>query len=253
MIRREINILSLAIMFYTRIPMPKSIGYSSENMSKSIRYFPFIGYLVGGLGALLLYLGQFLFSVDVTIVLAMVGMALLTGAFHEDSFADFCDGFGGGYDKEKILKIMKDSQIGTYGAVGLIFLLLTKFLLLRDQNPESLILTLIAAHVFSRFSVVFFMHTSWYAGNMDASKTKDVGQQRSIFTVLFVTLWVIPFFFLLNPLLLLFVLSVYVPLVLYFRYYVHKHVGGYTGDILGALQQLTELSFYASSIVFLLF
>ncbi len=117
---RELKVFFTAIMFYTRIPVPKGTGFSAENLNRATRYFPLIGILVGGVGALVFILVNLILSTPVTIVISIALMILLTGAFHEDAIADFCDGFGGGYSQEKILSIMKDSRIGTYGAIALI-------------------------------------------------------------------------------------------------------------------------------------
>ncbi len=128
MIRKEITIFLTAIMFYTRIPIPANTEFSTDYLNKATRYFPFIGLLVGGIGAVIFLLGHFILPLHVAIILSMVSTILVTGAFHEDGFSDFSDGFGGGYTKERILEIMKDSRIGTYGAVALLLMLLTKFL-----------------------------------------------------------------------------------------------------------------------------
>ncbi len=135
---KEIKILLTAVMFYTRIPVPKNIGYSDDLLNQSTRYLPFIGWLVGGLGGLLIYLLLPYTGHASAVILALVFMVLLTGAFHEDALADFCDGFGGGYTQDKILTIMKDSRIGTYGATALVLLFLTKLTLLSAIQATSL-------------------------------------------------------------------------------------------------------------------
>ena len=124
----ELQLFLAAVMFYTRIPVSQNVGYSEVSLQKSIRYFPLIGWIVGGLSALL-FLGLSLLPLPTTVVvlLSMVASIWVTGAFHEDGFADVCDGFGGGWTKEKILAIMKDSRLGTYGAIGLFLLLLCPF------------------------------------------------------------------------------------------------------------------------------
>lgn len=235
-----------AIMFYTRIPVPKSMEYSSDMLNKATRYFPFIGYLVGGLGLLVFVAANIVLSNDVAIVGSIAAMVLLTGAFHEDAFADFCDGFGGGYNREKILSIMKDSRIGTYGAVGLCLLFLFKLVLLREINIALYPVILISAHVISRVIVVILIYTSQYVGSVEVSKSKPVGDKKPIGTFIISILWIAPILYFLEIKTILCILPFQLILLVYFRYYIHKKTGGYTGDVLGALQQLSEILFYVS-------
>ena len=114
-------------MFFTRIPIPFKIPYSNEIMNQSQKYYAAIGLLVGAFNALIYTICQFILPIDISIIISIIVSVLLTGAFHEDGFTDVCDSFGGGYGKEKILTIMKDSRIGAYGVIGVILLLLLKF------------------------------------------------------------------------------------------------------------------------------
>lgn len=114
------NTFFTALMFFTRIPVPGSIPYSKELLNKALRFFPLVGGIVGGIGAGILWLGMLIFPFPLALLLSMVVTIFITGAFHEDGFADFCDGYGGGITKERILEIMKDSRLGTYGTIGLI-------------------------------------------------------------------------------------------------------------------------------------
>ena len=120
--KKELHIFFTALMFYTRIPCPKNINHHPDYLNKASRYFPLVGWIVGGISFLIFYMTSFLFSVEIAVLLSMITGVLVTGAFHEDGFADVCDGFGGGWTKEKILMIMKDSAIGAYGAIGLVLL-----------------------------------------------------------------------------------------------------------------------------------
>jgi len=131
----QIRYFLTAVLFFTRIPCPKWVDHSPEFINKSSRYFPLVGMVVGGIGALGYFGSQFVLPIDIAIIISMIATVWITGAFHEDGFADVCDGFGGGWTKEKILTIMKDSRLGTFGVSGLIFILGLKFLaLLHLQN-----------------------------------------------------------------------------------------------------------------------
>lgn len=236
-------------MFYTRIPVPKSTGFSPENLNKATRYFPLIGIIVGGAGALVFMAAHQLLPVHIAMLISIVTIILLTGAFHEDALSDFCDGFGGGYTKETILTIMKDSRIGTYGALGLILLILAKFLLLCEFKPSQIPFILIAAHAMSRVNPVIMIFSSQYIRDDNSAKSKSVGQKNSATTlVIALLLGFLPLVFI--PLLIIPFLAFTLTLIfIYFRYYVHKKVGGYTGDILGALQQFSEVGFYLTWLI----
>ena len=144
--KKELHIFFTCLMFYTRIPCPKNIDHNPDYLNKATRYFPFIGWIVGSISFLAFYIFAQFLSVEIAVIIAIIASILTTGAFHEDGFADVCDGFGGGWTKEKILEIMKDSRVGTYAVVGLILLLGLKFSLLnalteikQNQFPLSLI------------------------------------------------------------------------------------------------------------------
>ncbi|WP_158210334.1 adenosylcobinamide-GDP ribazoletransferase [Myroides phaeus] len=253
MIRRQLIYIATAIMFFTRIPIPFKIPYSEEIMNKSQRYFPFIGYIVGGVAAMSFYLFQFLFSIDIAIVLSMCISVLLTGAFHEDGFTDVCDSFGGGYGKEKIMTIMKDSRIGAYGVIGIVLLLLLKFLALHELGSASIslvVITLINAHITSRFHASTMIYTHQYVRDTDQSKSKPLANKRLPYqSLLFsLTITLVPFFLYNNY---MFILSFFISYLgkLYLAYYFKKHIGGYTGDCLGTIQQVCEVLFYLSTIL----
>ncbi len=242
--RKQFDIFRTSLMFYTRIPVGNIKGYQDTMLSQATRYFPVIGLLVGALSAGMFWLFMQVLPVNVALLLSMAFSVYLTGAFHEDGFADFCDGFGGGYTREKVLTIMKDSRIGTYGSVGLLFMLSTKYFSLTALEPETIILTLIAGHTISRVVPVVLLYTSHYVREDLASKAKPIGMRDSIGGFIFAILVGI------TPLLWLPIevaivsISVIAIVFLIFRRYIHKKIGGYTGDVLGALQQLSEVTFY---------
>ena len=135
--RYQLKLFFTALMFLTRIPVPRSIDHNSDMLQKSARYFSWVGMVVGGIAAIVWYACIHVLSPSLSIAFSMLASILATGAFHEDGFADCCDAFGGGWTKEKILTIMKDSRLGTYGVTGLIGILGFKFLLLTEP-PDLL-------------------------------------------------------------------------------------------------------------------
>ena len=110
-----------SLMFFTRLPFWRIRQVDAECFKHVVDYWPFVGWLTGGTAALVFWLVSGILPVT-TAALAAIGTRLwLTGALHEDGLADFCDGFGGGPTRERTLAIMKDSHIGTYGVLGLVF------------------------------------------------------------------------------------------------------------------------------------
>lgn len=247
-------------MFYTRIPCPKNIDHNPEYLNKASRYFPLIGWIVGGISFTVYYLSAILFSNEIAVILAIIGGILTTGAFHEDGFADVCDGFGGGWTKEKILLIMKDSAIGAYGAIGLVLLFLLKFqtllnalFTLKIGNEDSIIYNLlifVSAHSISRLGAVSIVFTHQYSREDALSKSKPIAQNftwKEVVGALFfglLPLLVLSFF---QWQMLLVLLPVFIARFFLARYF-QKWIDGYTGDCLGATQQVCEVIFYLSII-----
>lgn len=243
-------------MFYTRIPCPKNIDHNPDYLNKATRYFPFIGWIVGSISFLAFYLSSLFLSTETAVILALITSVLTTGAFHEDGFADVCDGFGGGWTKEKILIIMKDSAIGAYGAIGLVLLFLLKFkllsesiLLFTDHNSHIYIFLLfLSAHSLSRLAAISIIFTHQYSRDDASSKSKPIAKSYSWKEVLG------SFFFGIIPLLALSFfqykfLFVVIPVFLtryFLARYFQKWIDGYTGDCLGATQQVCEVIYYLS-------
>lgn len=247
---KGINIFLVSLTFYTRIPVPLELNYSSENLNKATRFFPLVGVIVGGLGALIFWVSSLVLPVLLAVILSTAATIFITGAFHEDGFADFCDGFGGGYTTEKIITIMKDSRIGTYGAVGLLLLILTKIFSISEIHFDKIPLLLIAAHGFSRVMPVIVIFTSGYVRDDITSKIKPIGKKGSttdLISAIFFGAGALLFFpWKFSVAIVL--LSLIVMLI--FRRYITKKIGGYTGDCLGALQQITEIVFYIGYVIF---
>lgn len=247
-LRKEIDYFFSGLSFYTRIPCPSSVGFSPENLNKSRKYLALIGVLVGLVASIVYLLSALVFPNEVSVFLSMIATIYLTGAFHEDGFADSCDGFGGGWEKAQILTIMKDSRVGSYGVIGLILILGLKFLVLvslADQSSTLLIFSLVSGHSVSRLMASWIMQKYDYVSSAETSKSSGVTSVRlsrnemlasSIPAVLVILLaWQLNF-----------IVAVFVAwLAAYMlgRYFQRK-ITGYTGDCLGAVQQVCELLFY---------
>ncbi len=245
-IRRQFNLFLHAIMFYSRIPTGK-ISYSEENQTQSIRFFPLIGIIVGAVGGGVFMVCSYILPQAVAAILSLVVMLLTTGALHEDGLSDFFDGFGGGYTKERILEIMKDSRVGVYGAIALIVLFLLKFVIYTSTDIKILPTVIIVANASSRFMVLVMMKSSVYV-RIENSKSSHSKNPISSATLFVAFIFAAVPFVLMPWQIVLTIIPVYTIILILLRQYTQKKIGGFTGDVLGALQQLCEIGFY---IVFL--
>jgi len=246
--RRELEYFFAALRFFTRLPVPAWVGHSSEQLNHAARYFSLVGIIVGAIGAAVTWLAGLLWPPSLAILAGMIATILATGAFHEDGLADSIDGFGGGWTREQVLVIMKDSRIGSYGAIGIALALLVKFNalahLLTVLPAPTLFAALIAGHAVSRFASTTLIFALDYARDDDTSKSRPLatrlgkGELAAAATFGLAPCLLLPAV----PVALALALAAAVTL-LAARYFV-KRIGGYTGDALGATQQLTELAFY---------
>jgi len=249
LMKKEIHVFLTAIMFFTRIPVPKTLPYSPEYLNNSMRYFTIIGAIIGAVALVVFYGMSQIVPLQIAIFISMLSTILLTGAFHEDGFADFCDGFGGGYTKDKILLIMKDSRIGTYGSIGLIGMLGSKFLFLSYINVNQILFVILVGHIASRVLPVFIIHNLPYVQDEDVSKSKPVGTKSSVLAPI-ISAIILGTILAFKIEFALYLIPAYILLYFAYSWYIKKKVGGYSGDILGALQQLSEFIFYLMFIIY---
>lgn len=236
-------------MFFTRIPCPKWVDHNPEYLKKSAKYFSLVGIIVGSIGALVFYGASFIFSTEIALLLSIASTIYTTGAFHEDGFADVCDGLGGGWTKEKILLIMKDSRLGTYGVAGLILILAIKFSALKDINAYYLPLIIIAGHSVSRFIATTLIYTHPYVRDTEDSKAKPAAKSISLGMLSISAVFgILPLFFFKTPLIFLVLIPTYLG-KMYLGKKFKKWLGGQTGDCAGAVQQFCEVIFYLSVLV----
>lgn len=247
MIRREAELFFNALRFFTRMPVPRWVGHSTELLNHSARYFALVGWLVGLIGAVVFLVAGLALPVTLAIVLSIAATIRFTGAFHEDGFGDVCDGFGGGWDRARILAIMKDSRIGAYGAIGLVLMLMAKFLALLEMGEELVPTALLVAHPLSRFASTSLIYALDYARE---DQPDDIARAKPLAHRLSRAELTCAAAFGCTPLLLLtgleaigVVVLVFVVTLVAARYF-RRRIGGYTGDCLGATQQVAELAVY---------
>lgn len=236
-----------ALRYFTRLPVPAWVGHSAEGLNHSARYFPAVGLLVGLVAALVFLLAGRLWPPAIALLLAMAATILLTGAFHEDGLCDTADGLGGGWSKEDVLRIMKDSRAGSYGVVAVVLVLLGKFVALNALPRVWVPLALLAGHSVSRFAAVSLLATMDYAREDATSKARPVATRLGPHGLLVAAAWPLIACGLLMapagwpPVLAGLLLAALVTLWLARK--LHRRLGGYTGDGLGAVQQASELAF----------
>ena len=232
----------LALSFYTRLPGPQSQDYTK--LPQAVLYLPLVGWVVGGITAACFYLAFFLFPQETSVILALIIGVFLTGAFHEDGFADVCDGFGGGWGKHRILEIMKDSTIGVYGVLGLLLLFLLKISLLGGMLSAAVPLLLLSGNSISRLPPLLLMQRYNYARNNDSKSAGAVYQPNFKELAVAAITALLPLALL--PALCLLAIFPVLAVNWYLGRYFYRQIGGYTGDCLGASQQIAETVFYLS-------
>src|SRR5258705_7243163 len=147
MIRRFL----IAVQFLTRLPVPRVLKSSEAELGKAAAFFPLVGVIVGGGAALVFVLLQRVLPVSASVLCAIVFAAFITSGFHEDGLADTFDGFGGGWTKDRVLEIMRDSRIGTYRTLALIFVFIRKLNFLSVLPQGQIWRWLIVAHSAARW------------------------------------------------------------------------------------------------------
>lgn len=250
----------LAVQFFTRIPvtgrLANWVGYSPDMLRASAAHFPAIGILVGTVAAAT-FAGAVLFLPDTPATLWLAAVlstgvtVLLTGAFHEDGLADVADGLGGSTDRLRALEIMKDSRLGTYGVLALVLGLFAKVGVLSVLGSESLELAcgaLLGAHTVSRALPLLLVAVLPHVGDIGQSKSRPLAESITAWSLAAASVWLlialVPLTTILDavdwtiPLLISGLAAVWM-----WRLFLRR-LQGFTGDCLGATQQVCELAFY---------
>jgi len=243
------NSFLVALQFMTRLPVPQGIQYSPDALAKSVIFFPAIGLIVGAGGAALNLLLSPHVSREIVVVLILAYLVTVTGGLHEDALGDAADGLGGGWEKDRILAIMRDSRIGSFGTIAITLGLLARFVFLTNLAPRRFIGFFIAGQVLGRWTALplaFFL---------PSARDNDSGQGRLIAhkitavsfaagTVLALAIVAIA----LKGAALWTVLTAII-IAAVSGFYYRRRIGGITGDCLGATNQLTEIAVYLTGAV----
>jgi adenosylcobinamide-GDP ribazoletransferase len=241
----EIRLLLTAMQYFTRIRVPAWVGHAPERLTGAVRYFPAIGLIIGASGAAVMWLAALVLPAPLPAILSTAVTLLMTGAIHEDGLADTADGLGGGATRERALEIMKDPRVGVFGAIALMLMLLLKIATLTLMPLWTAMAALVAAHAFSRFCAVLVIFASRYVGSADRSRAAPVVEQVKIGDVIVAALFGLPALALCGPRVLVAILVALMSVALLTRWCMRR-IGGYTGDTLGATQQVAEIGCYVA-------
>jgi len=245
-IKQQLNLFLIALTFFTRIPVPWVIDFSQQKLNRASRYFSLVAWLVGLASASVFWLCEQFFPLSIAVVIAMIFGVLLTGSFHEDGLADTCDGFGGGWEKQQKLTIMKDSRLGTYGAVALWFVLTLKYVSL--MQVDSVVIALLVAHPLSRSISAIMISLLPYVMDDKRAKIKPLAEKQSRNDLLFsVAVGALALLLVLDSAIAIMVGLLV--LVLFLKALFKQQIGGFTGDTLGATQQLAEIIIYLAIVM----
>ncbi|MBM4252472.1 MAG: adenosylcobinamide-GDP ribazoletransferase [Deltaproteobacteria bacterium] len=244
-LHRQLVYLAAATMYLTRLRMPRRLTDVNPSLNLLAPYFPLVGMVVGAIAAIVYRATAVVLPIDVAVMLSMAATIYATGAFHEDGFADVCDGFGGGWSKDKILMIMKDSRIGAFGAVGMVIILGLKYQALSHVSDHEMVWTLVTAHALSRAMPVamshFLINAREDAARVDLKPSfhnQTFGQMLLALAFGLLPVAASGRWQFLLPLPLMGLMTWHMG-----RFF-KRWIGGYTGDCCGAVQQVTEVVFY---------
>ena len=251
----------LALQFFTRIPVTGKladwVGYSPEMLRASAGHFPGVGWIVGGVAAGMLAAVYWLLPAGnaytplVAAIFSTLATVLLTGCFHEDGLTDVIDGLGGSYDRERALDIMKDSRIGAYGAMAMVLAVCSKVALvalLASHSLQLALAALIGAHVIARLWPMLVVRSLPHVGDTAKSKSKPLAEFISRQGIVSCIIWTAPAIALLacwqGWAMLLPALVLSATTALWMRQWFKRRLQGFTGDGLGAIEQVGEIAFY---------
>ncbi len=246
--RKLVNLFLGAVAFMTRLPVPLHVNGGPDALSSSAVFFPLVGLLVSAVPIILNHVLSRFLSRDVLVVIVLVFLVAITGGLHEDALADAADGFGGGWGRDQILKIMRDSRVGSFGVLAIALALLARFVFLTNIPPQRFDSYLVAGQVTCRWTALplaFFLPPAREQSGQGARVAGKITTLSlaagTVMTAVIVgvalgvkALWV--------------GLAAVVITGASGAYYRHR-IGGVAGDCLGATNQITEVAIYFAGVV----
>lgn len=241
--------LLAALIFFTRLPFWRIAQVPADCFKRVVPLWPVVGWLTGGIMAAVFWLCSTVMPPLMAWTAAIIARLLVTGCLHEDGLADFCDGMGGGTTRQRVLEIMKDSHIGTYGVVGLILYFLMMIEAGSQVDARMMCGTIIAADCWSKACASNIINLLPYARKAEEAKSKTVYERMTVGEwLLSACAGLLPAVLFLPP---YFLPALAVPVVVFLllTQLMRRRIEGYTGDCCGAMFLLCELSFYLTCAV----
>jgi adenosylcobinamide-GDP ribazoletransferase len=246
--RRQLTLLLVAIQFLTRLPVPSMSDLTPAALAESARFFPLVGALVA-LGAIAIdVLALSRGGRNVSVVLILIYFVIVTGGLHEDGLADAADGFGGGWAKDRVLTIMRDSNVGSYGALAIGCSLLTRFVFLTSLSTKTFYGVVLAGQVLSRWSTLPLAHWLPAARNEEGQGAR-IAQKTSMRSLVVGTSSAVIIVSVGCRFAAMPMIAVACGVAALTGFYYRRRIGGITGDCLGATCQVTECAVYLTGVL----
>ena len=244
----QLRLFFTALQFFTRLPIPRWVGFDPAWLNQASRYFPLVGVVVALITGVVYTIAFKLFPPVIAAILSTAAGIYVTGAFHEDGFADACDGFGGGTTPERVIEIMTDSRVGAFGAIGIAMMLVLKCATLSALPAPVVVTALLVAHPLSRLAAISLVRFMDYAKASGKAKPVALGiADRDLAIAALITLLPIVLFGAIDLMPWYGIAAGMLPVAGMWWWamrFFQRRLGGYTGDCLGAAQQVTEVAFY---------
>ena len=242
--RSAANSFLVAMQFMTRLPVSRRLRHSPDALAKSAVFFPAIGLLIGLGGAGLYLLLSPHVSREIVVVLMLVYLVAVTGGLHEDALGDAADGFGGGWEKDEVLAIMRDSRIGSFGTIAITLGLLARFVFLTNVAPGRFVGFFIAGQVLGRWTALplaFFLPS---ARENEAGQGKLIASKITAVSFGAGTILAFAIAAIALKAAALWAALTAATIAAICGFYCRRRIGGITGDCLGATNQLSEIAIY---------
>ncbi len=247
MIAREVRLFKIALQFLTQLPVGSIGDCPPDWLARSAKYMPVVGAIVGAIAGAAIVLSAAFLPAPLPTVIGIVAAIAITGALHEDGLADTTDAFGGGRTRERRLEIMRDSRIGTYGTLALISVLALKGAALVALTPWNAALVMVAGHAGARLAAIVTMSRLPHAGGGVAKVSQKISELTMSEIAVALALGLIPGFFLLGA-------TTFIAAALFafgaaslIALIARRKIAGYTGDVLGAVEQVFEAAFFVAA------
>jgi adenosylcobinamide-GDP ribazoletransferase len=240
--------LVLAIQFLTRVPINIQIETKEDSFADSVLWFPVVGMIIGAFNALIYLLFAKVLDGILPIVCAVLANVCITGALHLDGLADTCDGIFSARKRDRMLEIMKDSRIGTNGALAIVFDILIRIAILLSISSDKVIWLIFAAPIASRALMPLLMKMSVYARAEGGMGGLFLGRQSWSRTLIAFMAGMLIVWLLLRFLGLAAFAGAMLVMILY-RSYIYSKIQGMTGDTIGAGNEIAEIVFLLAAVI----